>query len=269
MDAYKQYERWRISKRIGLGNRRLAGMLGDFVYETSSAEDESRRILESLHERGKQVLPAKDLKFLLGFTSEHNRDKRRADGELEKYLSWHHIDRLSKQIVETCAASAARDDADFVENLAALHRMFKTTDALRGFRNKVDHRAPSDQGGPIHFYREDSPVSARAIWGWTEVAASYWTNLTGIGCAISVVTGINGSVSIAMSRSGPLQWPPIELSIHGLRVLQESGIPVLQQQVEEAREEWAIRTRRWNRARPRQPERGRLGRKKGDLFEHY
>lgn len=249
MDVYRQYERWRISKRIGLGNRRLAGLLGDFVYETSSAEDESRRILEYLHERGEQVLPAKDLKVLSRFTSEHNRDQRRANGEDEQYVSWHHVDRLSKLIIDSCAASAPRDDADFVQNLGALHRMFKTTEALREFRNKVDHRAPSDQGGPLHFYRDDSPVTARAIWGWTEVAASYWTNLTDIGRAVSIVTGIDASASTALSGPGPLQWPPVELSVHGLRVLQESGIPIVQQQLKEAREEWAITTKRWSRVK--------------------
>jgi hypothetical protein len=239
MDVYTQYARWRGNKRFGLGNRRLAGMLGDFVYETSSAEDESRRILEYLYEHGRQVLSGKDLKVLERFTSEHNRDKRRSDGEQELHVSWHQIDRLSKQIVNLRAHAADRDDSDFAENLAALDRMFTTTEALREFRNRVDHRAPSDQSGPLHFYRDDSPVSARAIWGWTEVAASYWTNLTDIGSAICTATGIHTGTLSAISRPRPFQWPPVELSIHGLRVLQASGILIPQHQLREARDEWA------------------------------
>jgi len=250
MDAYMQYARWRSNKRFGLANRRLAAMLGDFVYETSSAEDESRRILESLHECGKRILPLKDLEVLKRFTSEHNRDQRRADGEQEQHLSWHHVDRLSKRIVDLRVQASVRDDDDFVENLAALDRMFMTTKALRTFRNKVDHRAPSDQGWPLHFYRDDGVVNARVIWGWTEVAASYWSNLTYIGSAISIAADIRTPALSALSQSRPLQWPPIELSIHGLRVLEESGILVPQEQLRNSREEWAIATRRWNRMRP-------------------
>lgn len=74
MDAYAQYARSRRTRPLGLSNRRLAAMLGDFVYETSSAEDESRRYLEMLHSTGKQVLTGRDLASLERFTSEHNRE---------------------------------------------------------------------------------------------------------------------------------------------------------------------------------------------------
>lgn len=249
MDAYRQYARWRGTKRLGLGNRRLAGMLGDFVYETSSAEDESRRILELLYERGRQALPvASDRKDLERFTSEHNRDQRRADGVKEVHVSWGRVDELSQKIVHVVSQSAARTDAEFVENLAALDRMFRTTKALRGFRNQIDHRAPSDAGGPLHFYRDTgTPITVRAIWGWTEIAASYWTNLTSISSAISLATGIRTPALSASSHLRPLQWPPTGTSIHALRVLQESAIDIPRQQLRDARYEWASLTRRWNR----------------------
>jgi len=253
MDAYNQYARWRVSKRVGLGSRRLAGMLGDFVYETSSAEDESRRILELLYDRGKQALPdVKDRNALDAFTSEHNRDQRRAAGVKEVHVSWGRIDELSKKIIHIVSKSADRSDTDFVENLAALDRMFSTTKALRGFRNQVDHRAPSDDGGPLHFYRDDgTPISVRAIWGWTEVAACYWTNLTSIGGAISLATGIRTPGSRVSSHLSPLQWPPMGMSVQALRVLRESAIAIPPQQLREAREEWTILTKRWNRTRTR------------------
>lgn len=47
-------------------------MLGDFLYESSSAEDESRRILEWLYEEGMKVLHGKDRNDLDRFTGEHN-----------------------------------------------------------------------------------------------------------------------------------------------------------------------------------------------------
>jgi len=249
VDAYAQYARWRRARPLGLENRRLAAMLGDFVYETSSAEDESRRILELLHAVGRQTLSAKDdVKALELFTSEHNREQRRADGIEEKHVSWGRIDRLSQQIIRVLSQTRARTDPDFVENLDALNRMFATTEALRGFRNRVDHRAPSDGGGRLQFYRDsDSPVSPRIIWGWTEVAASYWSNLTRIGNAISMATGIDTFTSRVSNDSAPLQWPPPGISIHGLRVIQDSGIPVPQQQMSNAQADWLGLTHRWKR----------------------
>jgi hypothetical protein len=248
MDAYAQYARWRGTKRVGIGNRRLAGMIGDFVYETSSAEDESRRILELLYERGKQELTGKDRKDLERFTSEHNRDQRRADGVKETHVSWGRIDELSQQIIKVISEAAGRSDTEFVENLSALDRMFHTTKALRAFRNQVDHRAPSDAGGPLHFYRDTgTPITVRAIWGWTEIAACYWTSLTSVSSAISMATGIRTLASSLSSHSRPLQWPPPGMSIHALRVLQESAITIPQQQLRDARGEWAGLTRRWNR----------------------
>lgn len=249
MDAYAQYARWRGTKRLVLGNRRLAAMLGVFLYETSSAEDESRRTLELLYERGKQVLPLeKKRKALDLFTSEHNRDQRRADGVKEVHVSWGRVNALSQRIIHVMTEASARSDAAFVENLGALDQMFNTTKALREFRNQVDHRALSDAGGPVHFYRDaDTPVTVRAIWGWTEVAASYWANLTSIGSAISLATGIRTAASSVSPHSRPLQWPPSRMSIHALRVLQESAISIPQQQLRDAKDEWAGPTRRWNR----------------------
>lgn len=252
MDAYDQYARWRVTKRLGLRNRRLAGMLGDFLYETSSAEDESRRILELLYARGKQTLTVKgDLRDLERFTSEHNREQRRSDGVKEAHVTWGRMDRLSQEIIRILSQAVTRTDSDFINNLAALDRMFSTTEALRQVRNQVDHRAPSDEGGRLHFYRDtDAPVTARTIWGWTEVAASYWTNLTSIGNAISVATGIDTLAWRSSPQSTPLQWPPADTSIHGLRVLQESGIAIPRQQVEDARKDWARVKGKWNGKRP-------------------
>lgn len=249
MDAYSQYARWRRAKHVGLANRRVAGMLGDFVYETSSAEDESRRILELLYERGKQALPiASDRKDLERFTSEHNRDQRRAAGVKEVHVSWGRVDELSQRIVHVLSRAVTRSDADFVENLGSLDRMFTTTKALRQLRNQVDHRAPSDAGGPLHFYRNiGSPITVRAIWGWTEIAASYWTNLASISIAISMATEIPTAASSMSLDSRPLKWPPTGTSIHALRVLQECGIVINQQQLRDARREWAALNRRWNR----------------------
>jgi hypothetical protein len=172
MDVYTQYARWRRARHLGLRNRRLAGMIGDFVYETSSAEDESRRILERLYESGKQALSTKaDLKDLESFTSEHNREQRRSDGLKERNVSWGRIDQLSLSVVHVLSQAVQRTDPGFIENLAALDRRFSTTEALRQIRNQVAHRAPSDNGGRLHFYRDaDTPVTIRAIWGWTEVA---------------------------------------------------------------------------------------------------
>ncbi|MFB2582354.1 hypothetical protein ACEXQD_13985 [Herbiconiux sp. P15] len=226
-------------------------MLGDFVYETSSAEDESRRILELLYVAGTRTLSTKDLKLLELFTSEHNRAQRRADGIEEKHVSWGRIDLLSQEIIRVLSQTIARTDTEFIDNLAALGRMFATTEALRGFRNLVDHRAPSDVGGRLQFYRDsDILVTPRMIWGWTEVAASYYTNLSSIGSAISLATGVETVASRLSIESGPLQWPPVGMSIHGLSVMKESGIPVPQQQLSDARAQWAGLTRRWNRKRP-------------------
>jgi hypothetical protein len=249
MDAYTQYARWRRAGHLGLRNRRLAGMIGDFVYETSSAEDESRRILERLYESGKQALSTKaDLKDLERFTSEHNREQRRSGGLKEMNVSWGRIDQLSRSIVNVLSRAVERTDPEFIENLAALDRMFSTTEALRRIRNQVDHRAPSDHGGPLHFYRDSgTPVTVRAIWGWTEVAASYWTNLTFVDAAISLATQTVSPMSRLFSKSLVLQWPPAEISIHGLRVLKESGIPIPKRHMLEARQEWASVTRRWNK----------------------
>jgi hypothetical protein len=251
MDAHTQYARWRRIKRLGLGNRRLAGMIGDFVYETSSAEDESRRLLERLYERGKQVLSTiGDLRDLELFTGEHNREQRRSEGAKETYISWGRIDQLSRTIVHVLAEELPRSDYAFTENLAALDRMFSTSRALRQMRNQVAHRAPSDNGGRLHLYRDaDTSVTVRAIWGWTEVAASYWTHLTSVDAAISMATGIASPTSRASLQLLPLQWPPLGVSIHGLRVLEESGIPIARQQMLDARKEWASLAQRWNRKR--------------------
>lgn len=225
-------------------------MLGDFVYETSSAEDESRRILELLYAAGRRVLSGTDVKALERFTSEHNRDQRRADGIEATHVSWGRIDVLSQEIIRLQSQTITRTDSEFVENLAALDRMFATTEALRRFRNLVDHRAPSDGGGMLRFYRDsDIPVSPRTIWGWTEVAASYWSNLTSIGSAISMATGVESLASRASMGFRALQWPPAGISIHGLRVMKESGIPVPHQQLGEARAEWSSLVGRWNRKR--------------------
>jgi len=223
-------------------------MLGDFVYETSSAEDESRRVLELLYAAGKEALSGADLRALERFTSEHNRDERRADGIEANHVSWGLIDLLSQKIIRVRSKAIARTDPEFVENNAALERMFATTEALRKFRNLVDHRAPSDGGERLQFYRDnDIPVTPRTIWGWTEVAASYWSNLTSIGRAISMATEVETLASRVSIESGPLQWPPAGISVHGLRVMKESSIPVPQEQLSEARAEWASRTRRWGR----------------------
>lgn len=249
MDAYAQYARWRSTRAVGLRNRRLAAMLGDFVYETSSAEDESRRILDLLYPAGTQILSGKNLKSLELFTSEHNRDQRRADGT-EGYVSWGLVDLLSQKIIRALSETIAREDPEFVENNAALARMFATTGGLRRFRNMVDHRAPSDGGGKLQFYRDnDIPVTARMIWGWTEVAACYWSNLTSIGRAISMATGIETPALRVTVESRALQWPPASISIHGLRVIKEAGIPVPQQQLSDAQAKWASLVRRWNRKR--------------------
>ncbi len=246
MDAYAQYARSRRTRPLGLSNRRLAAMLGDFVYETSSAEDESRRYLEMLYGQGKQVLAGRDLKSLEHFTSEHNRDQRRADGIEDKYLSWDSVDGLSLKIIHTMSQTLVRTEPDLTENADALDRMFATTKALRDFRNQVAHRTPSDGGGRLHFYREsESLVTPRDIWGWTEVAASYWSNLTSITDAISVATGIATVTSTVMEDSRPLQWPPASISIHGLRVIERSGISVPAQRLGDAQAEWTSLTRRW------------------------
>lgn len=246
MDAYAQYARSRRTRPLGLSNRRLAAMLGDFVYETSSAEDESRRYLEMLHDKGKQVLTGRDLDSLERFTSEHNREERRAVGMEEEYFSWGRVDRLSQKIIRTVSEAVARAEPEFTENSAALDRMFATTNALREFRNQVAHRTPSDDGGRLHFYRQsDSPVTPRAIWGWTEVAASYWSNLTAITNAISMATGVVTGPWIMTRDPRPLQWPPGGISIHGLRVIERSGISVPEQRLKNARSEWTTVTRRW------------------------
>jgi len=239
MDAYGQYARSRVTRRFGYKNRRLAAMVGDFVYETSSAEDESRWLLKSLYERGKSALSEKsDQKDLERFAK-------------DKYVSWSRMDELSQNIVHALASKIARNDSVFDANLEALDRMFDTTKALRKMRNEVDHRAPSDNGGRLQFYQNDeTPVTARSIWGWTEVAASYWTHLTYIHAAISMATGIESPSSEDTFQPRPLQWPPLGVSIHGLRVLEESGIQISSQQMQDARREWAGLTRRWNKKKP-------------------
>ncbi|WP_157127107.1 hypothetical protein [Cnuibacter physcomitrellae] len=121
-------------------------MLGDFLFETSSAEDESRRILEILHAAAKDVLSGRDLASLKRFTSEHNRDQRKSESVEETHVSWGRIDLLSHKIIRLRAQTISRMDPEFVENLTSLDRMFATTHALRRFRNLVDHRAPSDGG---------------------------------------------------------------------------------------------------------------------------
>lgn len=235
---------------MGLSNRRLAAMLGDFVYETSSAEDESRRYLELLYDEGRQVLAGADLKSLEAFTSEHNREQRRADGVEEIYVPWGRVDGLSRKIIYTLSQAVGRAGAVFADNLVALDRMFLTTKALRDFRNQVAHRTPSDDGGRLRFYRaNDLSVTPRDIWGWTEVAASYWSNLTSITNALSVATGVATAASAVTRDTHPLQWPPANVSIHGLRVIERSGVPVPEQRLKDARTEWAGLTRRWRRQR--------------------
>jgi hypothetical protein len=246
MDAYAQYTRSRRTRPLGLSNRRLAAMLGDFVYETSSAEDESRRYLEMLRGKGKQVLTGRDLDSLERFTSEHNREERRAAGMEEEYFSWGRVDGLSRKVIRTASQAFARTEPEFTENSAALDRMFATTNALREFRNQVAHRTPSDGAGRLHFYRQsDSPVTPREIWGWTEVAASYWSNLTSITNAISMATEVVAGQWMIMRDPHPLQWPPAGISIHGLRVIERSGISVPEQRLRDARSEWTAASRRW------------------------
>lgn len=250
MDAYAQYARSRRTRPLGLSNRRLAALLGDFMYETSSAEDESRRYLEILHDKGKQVLTGRDLDSLERFTSEHNREERRAAGMEEEYVSWGRVDALSRKIIRTVSEAVVRTEPEFTENSAALDRMFATTNALREFRNKVAHRTPSDGGGRLHFYRQsDTPVTPREIWGWTEVAASYWYNLTSIMEAISMATGVLTGPWMMTRTPRPLQWPPAAVSIHGLRVIERSGISVSEERLKNARLEWTGVTRRWKRKR--------------------
>jgi hypothetical protein len=251
MDVHGQYARWRVSTRygiprLGLPNRQLALLLGDFVYESSSAEDESRRILELLYRPGRTALTqAKDLRELEKFTSEHNRTKPRALGVKEPYVPWSRIDALSQEIVHILSDLIGRDDSDFLENMAAIDRMFSTTSALRTFRNAVDHYAPSDVGGRLHFYRDsDTSVSVRDIWGWIEVAARYSSNPVSIGGGIALATGIKLPAQI---HPKPLQWPPHDMSIHGLRIIAQAGIDVPAQQLRDARREWITLTRRWNR----------------------
>lgn len=246
MDAYAQYARSRRKRPIGLSNRRLAAMLGDFVYETSSAEDESRRYLEMLCDTGEQVLIGRDLKTLKSFTSEHNRDQRRAEGIEEEHVSWGRIDHLSQTIIHNLSRTVCRREPGFTENTVALDRMFATSKALREFRNQVAHRTPSDGGGHLSFYRQnDSPVTPRDIWGWTEVAASYWSNLTSIVTAISMVTGVAKVMPTGIKGTDPLQWPPPAASIHPLRVIERSGISVPKQRLRDAQTEWTSLTRRW------------------------
>lgn len=235
---------------MGLNNRRLAALLGDFVYEASSAEDESRRYLEMLYDEGTRVLAGSDLKSLEAFTSEHNRDQRRAEGIKEKHVAWDRVDGLSQKIIHTLSQTGIRTEPDFAENAAALDRMFLTTKALRAFRNQVAHRTPSDGGGRLHFYREkDGSVTPRDIWGWTEVAASYWSNLALIMNAITMATGVATVSSAVIRDSRPLQWPPASISVHGLRVIERSGIPVPDQRLRDAQAEWTGLTRRWRRQR--------------------
>jgi hypothetical protein len=246
MDTYAQYIRFRQTRPLGLSNRRLAAMLGDFVYETSSAEDESRRYLEMLHGKGMQVLTGRDLDSLERFTSEHNREERRGAGVKEEHFSWGRVDGLSRKIIRAASEAFARTEPELTANSAALDRMFATTSALREFRNQVAHRTPSDGAGRLHFYRQsDSTVSPREIWGWTEVAASYWSNLTSITNAISMASGVvTGHLKMARDPS-PLQWPPACISIHGLLVIERSGISVPEQRLRDARSGWIAAKRRW------------------------
>lgn len=246
MDTYAQYARSQRTRPIGLSNRRLAAMLGDFVYEAASAEDESRRNLEMLYSKGKQVLVGQDLRSLERFTSEHNRNQRRADGIDGKHVPWGQVDDLAQKIIHASSRIHVRAEPDLAENSAALDRMFATTNALREFRNQVAHRTPSDGGGRLHFYRDrDTFVTPRDIWGWTEVAASYWPNLTSITSAISMATGVVTPTSTVTRAPGPLQWPPVGISIHGLRVIERSGIAVPEQRRKEAQAEWTDLSRRW------------------------
>ena len=234
---------------MGLSNRRLAAMLGDFVYETASAEDESRRYLELLYDAGTRALAGTDLKYLEAFTSEHNRDQRRVERIEEIYVPWGRVDALSQKIIHALSPTVGRTEPDFAENSVALDRMFLTTKALREFRNRVAHRTPSDGGGQLRFYRaNETSVTPRDIWGWTEVAASYWSNLTSITNAISMATGVVVTSTVTRD-SRPLQWPPANVSIHGLRAIERSGIPVPEQRLKDAQAEWAGLTHRWGRQR--------------------
>ncbi len=259
MDAYAQYSRWRKSQPVGLSNRRLATMLGDFVYETSSAEDESRRILELLASRGKEVLPEEDLPLLASFASEDDPESRDASISERDFVSWAQVDKLSQRIIKRSLANDLLHGEDAAENRRALKRMFRTTDALRRFRNQVAHRAPSGNGSRLHLYRNDEQlITPRMIWGWTDVAASYWTNLSRIGNAVSMATGVvTPATHLSARRLEPLQWPPAGLSVHGLRVVRESGVPVRDEQWEEARLKWATTLRRWRRRDQRVPRQSR------------
>jgi len=182
------------------------------------------------------------------FTGEHNREQRRSEGAKETYVSWGRIDQLSRTIIHVLGGEVGRSDHAFTENLAALDRMFSTSRALRQIRNQIAHRAPSDNGGRLHLYRDaGTPITVRAIWGWTEIAASYWTHLTAVDAAISLATGIDSPTSRASLQVLPLQWPAAGVSIHGIRVLEESGIPITPQQILGARKEWAILTKRWRK----------------------
>ncbi|HWU32423.1 MAG TPA: hypothetical protein VN108_06095, partial [Marmoricola sp.] len=127
-------------------------MLGDFVYESSSAEDESRRILELLREEGLNALHGKARKELEAFTGQN--DRQGATKAKEAHVSWNRTDELSQEIIELLASCLGRDDSEFEKNRAALDRMFSTTAALRRFRNQVDHRSPSTNGGRLHYYQD-------------------------------------------------------------------------------------------------------------------
>lgn len=107
-------------------------------------------------------------------------------------------------------------------------------------------RNPGRIRGRLHFYRQsDSPVTPREIWGWTEVAASYWSNLTTITNAIAMAAGVVTGPWMMMRDLRPLQWPPAGISVHGLRVIERSGISVPEQRLRDARSEWTGVTRRW------------------------
>lgn len=146
MDAYAQYARSRRTRPLGLSNRRLAAMLGDFMYETSSAEDESRRYLEILHDKGKQVLTGRDLDSLERFTSEHNREERRAAGMEEEYVSWGRVDGLSREIIRTVSEAVVRTEPEFTENSAALDRMLprRMPYASSGIRLRIGLRVMAE-----------------------------------------------------------------------------------------------------------------------------
>lgn len=258
MDAYAQYSRWRKTQPVGLSNRPLAKMLGDFVFETSSAEDESRRILELLASRGEEVLSGEDLALLASFASEDDSESRDASISKRDFVSWAQIDKLSQRIIKRSLVNGLLHGEEAVENRRALKRMFRTTDALRRFRNQVAHRAPSGNGSRLHLYGDDEQlITPRMIWGWTDVAASYWTNLSRIGNAVSMATGVVTPATHLSARLEPLQWPPAGLSIHGLRVVSESGVPVRDEQWEEARLKWATTLRRWRRRDQRAPRQSR------------